>query len=185
MQREHPGDQVQQGVSKPVIRNSSGVKGTLALGVFLLPFGRPGRRLVHGALAFLAAALALLAAFSASLRTTCSTRRGKTPGLHTHQRQGEEGQPWHRFAIQTGKEPIQTMGALARFGDDDFVAHEEVDILGPIHLMSKEHPKERGPRYHRREKTLHRPITAPSAAHRDRPNIVTRPVMTNIARAIR
>src|SRR4029434_5858033 len=48
----------------------------LALLVFVLPFGRPGRRFSCGALAFLAAALALLAAFSASLRTTCSTRIG-------------------------------------------------------------------------------------------------------------
>src|SRR2546425_8782171 len=62
--------------SQLVIRNNSGVKVTSALGVFLLPFGRPGRRFAHGDLAFLAAALALLAAFSASLRTTCSTRRG-------------------------------------------------------------------------------------------------------------
>src|SRR6266852_7284607 len=59
-----------------VMRPNSGVRGTSALDVFLLPFGRPGRRAAHGALAFLAAALALLAAFSASLRPTCSTRMG-------------------------------------------------------------------------------------------------------------
>lgn len=62
--------------SQLVIRNNSGVKVTSAWGVLLLPFGRPGRRFAHGALGFLAAALALLAAFSASLRTTCSTRMG-------------------------------------------------------------------------------------------------------------
>jgi hypothetical protein len=42
----------------------------------LLPFGRPGRRLVMEECAFLASALALLAAFSASLRITCSTHTG-------------------------------------------------------------------------------------------------------------
>src|SRR5262249_3548818 len=46
------------------------------------------------------------------------------------------------------------MGDRACFGDDDFVAHEQGDLLGPIHLVPKEHPKQRGPRYHRREKAL-------------------------------
>src|SRR5712692_9689590 len=60
----------------PVIRENSGVRVTADLGVFLLPLGRPGRRLVGEGGCFLASALALLAAFSASLRTTCSTRTG-------------------------------------------------------------------------------------------------------------
>src|SRR5215475_12597840 len=59
----------------PVMRNNSGVRVASALVLFLLPFGRPGRRLTEGG-RFLASALALLAAFSASLRTTCSTRIG-------------------------------------------------------------------------------------------------------------
>src|SRR5216683_6570422 len=59
-----------------VMRPNSGVHVPSALGVFLLPFGRPGRRLAVDGFCFLASALALLAAFSASLRTTCSTRRG-------------------------------------------------------------------------------------------------------------
>src|SRR5215468_9805626 len=110
-------------LSQPVIRNNSGVQAPSVLDLFLLPFGRPGRRCAPGTLAFLAAVLALLAAFSASLRTTCLDTQGKrTPCLDTHERHGEEGQPWHRLAIQTGKEPIQTLGVLAGFGDDDFVA---------------------------------------------------------------
>ena len=48
----------------------------VALVVFGLPFGRPRGRLAVDGCGFLAAALALLAAFSASLRTTCSTRIG-------------------------------------------------------------------------------------------------------------
>jgi hypothetical protein len=59
-----------------VIRTSSGLSVTGALGVFVLPCGRPGRRVAHGALGFLAAALALRAAFSASRRTPCATRIG-------------------------------------------------------------------------------------------------------------
>src|SRR5215813_11629791 len=62
--------------SQPAIRLNSGVKVPSALGLFLLPLGRPGRRLALGALTFLAAAFALLAAFSASLRITGSTRSG-------------------------------------------------------------------------------------------------------------
>ena len=63
-------------VSMAVIRSSSGVSVTGALGRFGLPFGRPGRRVAPGVLGCLAAALALLAAFSSSVRTTCSTRMG-------------------------------------------------------------------------------------------------------------
>src|SRR5207245_7890377 len=59
-----------------VMRHNSGVHVPSALGVFLLPFGRPGRRLAVDGFCFLASALALLAAFSAALRTTCSTRIG-------------------------------------------------------------------------------------------------------------
>ena len=60
----------------PVMRNNSGVRVTSALGVFLRPLGRPGRRFAVDEVCFFLAALALLAAFSASLRTTCSTRMG-------------------------------------------------------------------------------------------------------------
>jgi hypothetical protein len=49
-----------------------------------------------------------------------------------------------------------------------------VESLGPTLLVPKEHPNQRGPRYHRREEALHAPITAPRPAHRDIPNIVTR-----------
>src|SRR5256885_13302859 len=57
-----------------VMRHNSGVRMPSALGLFLLPFGRPGRRVAVDGFCFLASALALLAAFSAALRTTCSTR---------------------------------------------------------------------------------------------------------------
>ena len=58
-------------------RTSSGVRITGTLPWFVLPFGRPGRRVVPDPAGFLAAALALLAAFSASVRTTCSMHKGK------------------------------------------------------------------------------------------------------------
>ena len=59
------------------MRCNSGEKVTSAFGLFLLPFGRPGLRLGSSCLVCLAPALALEAAFSGSVRTTCSRRQGK------------------------------------------------------------------------------------------------------------
>jgi hypothetical protein len=50
--------------------------------------------------------------------------RKRAPFLGTDQRYGEEGQPWHGLAVQTGKEPIQTLGVLTRFRDHDFIASQ-------------------------------------------------------------
>ena len=60
-----------------LMRSNSGVSSTSALFLFLLPFGRPRGRFAMGFFCFLASAFALLATFSASVRTTCSTRIGK------------------------------------------------------------------------------------------------------------
>jgi hypothetical protein len=80
--------------------------------------------------------------------------------LDADQGQGEEGQPWHRLAIQTGKEPIQAMGVFARFGRHDFIAHQQVDLPWTVDMLTKEHPKQRGPRERLGEKALHRAVTA-------------------------
>src|SRR5262249_20703008 len=71
-----------------LIRTNSGVSVTAALALFFRPWGRPGRRLAVGDCCFLAVALALLAAFSASLRTICSTRSGtaRRSGTMTRER---------------------------------------------------------------------------------------------------
>src|SRR5262249_58731361 len=63
-------------VSMAVIGTSAGVSGAAALWVFVRPLGRPGRRVAAERFRFFAAAFALLAAFSASLRPTCSRRIG-------------------------------------------------------------------------------------------------------------
>src|SRR6267142_1539944 len=59
-----------------LIRTSSGVSVTGVLVLVVLPGGRPGRRWRRDPGGCVAFAFALLAAFSASLRTTCSTRIG-------------------------------------------------------------------------------------------------------------
>jgi hypothetical protein len=88
----------------------------------------------------------------------------RAPCLDTHQRPGEAGPPWHRRALQTGAAPLQTRGALARCGDDDFVAHAQGDLRGPLPLGPQAHPQQRGPRSHGRAKAVHGPLTAPWAS---------------------
>ena len=92
-------------------RTSSGVRITGTLPWFVLPFGRPGRRVVPDPAGFLAAALALLAAFSASVRTTCSMHKGKERrcGASFKDRVRPARVP---AAVETRKKPIQPMGCL-------------------------------------------------------------------------
>jgi hypothetical protein len=81
--------------------------------------------------------------------------------LGADQRQREEGKSWHWLPVQTGKKPIQAMGLFACFGGHDFIADQEVDIRWTVHMLTKEHPEQGGPRDDRGEKALHRPLTAP------------------------
>ena len=52
------------------------------------------------------------------------------------------------------------MGVVARFGGHDFIAHQQVDVISTVDMLTKEHPKQHGPWQYLREKALHRPITA-------------------------
>ena len=72
----NPASSCSKASSRPVLRSHSGVRVPSAGGVCGLPCRRPGRRLPGAGGCCWAAAVALLAAFSASLRTTCSTRSG-------------------------------------------------------------------------------------------------------------
>ena len=75
-----------------------------------------------------------------------NTHRERPPFLDTHQGHGEEGQPWHRFAVQARKETIKAMGVLASFRDDDCIASDEVDVIRAMHMLTKEDPKQDRPR---------------------------------------
>src|SRR5262245_2623442 len=75
-QGDHTSDQVQQGVEPAGNTHQLRRESPVGLGCVLAPLGTPRPRCAPRTLRFLAAALALLAAFSASLRTTCSTRIG-------------------------------------------------------------------------------------------------------------
>src|SRR6516165_493955 len=52
------------------------------------------------------------------------------------------------------------MGVLACFGDHDFIAYQQVDVLSTVEMLTKEHPKQHGPWQCLGEKALHRPVTA-------------------------
>src|SRR6266702_2004323 len=161
-----------------VMRPHSGVRGTSALDVFLLPFGRPRRRCAHGDVAFLAAALALLAAFSASLRTTCSMRIGNerrawtltsdrvkkaNPGTGLPYRLAKNrSRPWvclpalvATTSSPTSREVSSGRDTWCRKNTQNRVAHG-----------STVEKKRCTGRY-----------LPPLPAHRDRPNMVTRPVI--------
>ncbi len=65
------------------------------------------------------------------------------------------------------------MGVFARFGGDDLIAYQQVDILWTVHMLTKEHPKQDGPRECLGEKALDGAVTAAfagpagDAQHRD------------------
>ena len=64
------------------------------------------------------------------------------------------GQPWHRLAIQTGKEPVQAMGCVSPLGGYDFAAYQQVDLIRTVDMLTKKHPKQHGPREGLGEKAL-------------------------------
>ena len=89
--------------------------------------------------------------------------RKRPPFLDAHQGEREEGQPWHRLAIQAGEEPIEAMGVLAGFRDDDFITRNAVDIRRAVQMVTKEHPKQHRPREDGREQALDGAIAAACA----------------------
>ena len=99
--------------------------------------------------------------------------RKRPPFLHTHQGDGEQGEPWHRLAVQARQETIEAMGALASFRDDDFIASDQGDVIRAVHMVTKEHPKQHRPRDDCREQALDGAIApafagpAGHAQHRD------------------
>jgi hypothetical protein len=68
--------------------------------------------------------------------------------LDAAQGQREEGQPWHRLAVETGKEPIQAVGVFARFGGHAFIAYQQGDLIGTGDMLTEKHPKQGSPGEH-------------------------------------
>jgi len=165
---------VQQGVEPAGNTHQLRRESPVGFGGVLATLGTPRPTLCPPHFAFLGCRFGLASRFLGfATYHLLDADRERAPLLEADQGQHEEGQPGHRLAIQTGKEPIETMGGLASFGDDDFITHEQVDLLRPIHVVPEEHPKQHGPRYHRCEKALHSTVTpafarpAGHAEHRD------------------
>src|SRR5258706_4115532 len=78
----------------------------------------------------------------------------------TDQRQAEEGQAGYGFASQRGKEPVQSVGELAGFGDDGFITSEDVEIVRVEQMCAKEEPEQGGPGQDGGEKALDGTIAA-------------------------
>jgi len=49
---------------------------------------------------------------------------------------------------------------FVRFGDHDFIAYQQVDLIGTVDMLTKEHPKQHGPGEDRGEKALDSAVTA-------------------------
>ena len=143
------------------MRVSSGVKGTAVLAVVVLPFGRPGLRLPAGADGHRGDPLGACGGFFLCGTHDLLDLDGERPSLlGADQRQREEGQPRHRFAIQAGKEAIQPMGVLAGFGHHRFVTAQEIGIRVPEEVRPEKEPEQIGPRQGGGEEALDGPIAA-------------------------
>jgi hypothetical protein len=52
------------------------------------------------------------------------------------------------------------MRVFAHFGSDDFIACQQVDVIWPLHMLTKEDPKQHGPRKRLGEKALDSAVAA-------------------------
>jgi hypothetical protein len=87
----------------------------------------------------------------------------RTPLLHTDQRQREEGQTWHRFARQAGKEAIETVSLFPRFADNGLIATHQVHVIRVMQVRAKEGPKQQVPGQHGGKKALDGAVAATGA----------------------
>ena len=168
----------------PVRRKASGVRGTSALGV-LLPLGRPGRRwAVEGLLLGVRLGLAGRL-FCVTAHDLLDVNRERRRCWMLTKANVKKASPWHRLAIQTGKERSRPWVCFPRFGGYDFVAYQQVDLIRTVDMLTKKHPAQHGPREGAwEEKALDGPVTAALTRRLEIPNIVTRPVMTSRATTI-
>ena len=177
-ERDHPRDPLEEGVKHGCDPHELRREGDGWLGCMPTALRTLEHRLAL-------AALAWLATFSASLRTTCSTWIGNERCAYTLTKaRAKKAKPGTGLPYRLEK-TIQAMSGLADFGDHYCIASQHVDLLGTVERRMKEHPKERRPREHGGEKALHGAIAPPWPAQRDRPSIVIPLVMTKRASIIR
>ena len=164
------------------IRFSSGVSSTWVLSWLWLPLGRP--RLFFGV---------ALAWFTHSFFTIFCCRffyfrsddlfhkQWKKASYFTgNQRQGKDVYALYHFVHQPGEKVIQTIWPFARLGRFNFIPNQKVLCSREVQVSHEEIPEDFWPGNNSVEKSPHRPITPPFPAQRERPNIVSRPLMLYI-----
>jgi hypothetical protein len=87
----------------------------------------------------------------------------RAPCLDTHPRAGKDGPSWPWRAGQPGTEPLQAVGGLAGWRDDHFIARQEVEMIGTVHLRTAAAPPPHRPWSGRGAKARHRARAAPCA----------------------
>ena len=175
-QRAIPGDQFQDGVEQRAKVQSLRGEGHFGLCGVLAALRTPRATCGEGRFGLpgcgFGLASSLLRGAAHNLRYA---PRERAPFLETDPGPRAASQPWSGLALQTGKEPLQSLGVFAGFGHHDFIARQQVDPCGAIPLVTKEPPTARGPRAYRRDNAWHGTLTAPwagptgHAAHRDAP----------------
>ena len=175
-QGARPGDPVEEGVAPGTKRPSLGGEGHVCWAVVRTPLRRPRAAFGDGWCPLLGCCRRLAGSLLGwAAHPRLDVHRERAPFREADQGQPAAGQPRHWLAIQTGKESIQSVGVLARFGHHDCIASQAGDLRCAIPGVTTAHPKQRGPRDHRGENTLHGTLTAPwtgptgPASHRDAP----------------
>jgi hypothetical protein len=160
-QPEPAGDQVQQGVEHAGDAHQLWRQRHVSFGFVLATLWAPWPTLSAGWGRLFTSRFGLVGRFfCVATHDLLDTDRERASLLRAHQGQREEGQPGNRFAIQTGKEPIQAIGVCARFGGHDLIAHQQVAIVWTVDMPTKEHPKQDGPWEGLGEKALDGAVTA-------------------------
>ena len=160
-QPDTPGAEFQQGVAHAGDAPELWCEGPVGLGFVLAALWTSRAPPCGGRWLLLGCCLGLAGSF---LRFTAhdllDAHREGAPCVDTHEREGKEGSPGDRLPGQTGEETIQPVGVFARFGHHHFVANQQGDLIWTVAMLTKEHPKQHGPREGLGEKALDGAVTA-------------------------
>src|SRR2546426_10167398 len=159
-QWNHPSNQCQQGVEHAGDAHALWRGRDVGFGFVLAALRTPWTAFSRGWFLLLGVRFGLGGGFlGVTTDHLLDAQRKRAPCLGADQRQREKGQARHRLAVQTGEEAIQAIGVFARFGVYDFIARQQVDVIRPVHMLTKEYPKQHCPRERLGEKALDRTIT--------------------------
>ena len=137
----------------------------LGLGLGLGAFGASGLALVSGRLGLLGSSFGFGGSFLfLGAHNLLQAERKSAASFGGDEGQGEESDPRHSFLIDGGEEAVEAEGVLASFGDDDFIASQDVDIVGLEVMVAKEEPEDMWPGEDSSEEALDGAIAGAVAA---------------------